>query len=176
MANQWDRLQGWVAVIIIGFCTAVIAAGIVAFEMWLFDVKGGYCSTAWWRAKRFCTCPISQDATLVASSSSISSLVASTVRSHTSRKLGAMSSNAFMQTWSKPKLEDGEIPCDAWREWGQLLDGNGTRAVQWGLEYGLYIVLAVRPASNYPLQSALLAISEFSSSPYRSASLPLLPP
>ncbi len=52
-----DRLMGWIIVTIVGFLTAVAAFLIVRSEQWLFDIKYGYCTAGWWKARRFC-CPI----------------------------------------------------------------------------------------------------------------------
>lgn len=51
-----DRSLGWIVVTIVGFLTAVIAFMIVRSEQWFFDIKEGYCSAGWLKAKRFC-CP-----------------------------------------------------------------------------------------------------------------------
>jgi chloride channel 3/4/5 len=58
-----DRSVGWVIVTIVGFLTAVVAFMIVRSELWLFDIKNGYCATGWWKAERFC-CPGFDDAVL----------------------------------------------------------------------------------------------------------------
>lgn len=52
-----DRSIGWVIVTIVGFLTAVVAFMIVRSEQWLFDLKEGHCSDAWYRSKRWC-CPV----------------------------------------------------------------------------------------------------------------------
>ena len=54
MRHNLDRSIGWVIVSIVGFLTAVIAFMIARTEQLLFDVKEGYCTTAWYKAKRFC--------------------------------------------------------------------------------------------------------------------------
>jgi chloride channel 3/4/5 len=54
--NAADRSMGWVIVTIVGFLTAIAAFLIVRSEQWLFDIKYGYCTTGWWKARRFC-CP-----------------------------------------------------------------------------------------------------------------------
>lgn len=54
LVNLWDGLQGWVLVTLIGFLTACIAFAIIRSEMWLFDLKEGYCSHDWRLAERFC--------------------------------------------------------------------------------------------------------------------------
>lgn len=56
LRRQLDRSIGWVVVSIVGFLTAVVAFLIVRSEQWLFDIKDGYCTYAWYKAKRFC-CP-----------------------------------------------------------------------------------------------------------------------
>lgn len=57
LRRQMDRSVGWVIVTIVGFLTAVVAFMIVRGEQWLFDLKEGYCTDAWYRSKRFC-CPV----------------------------------------------------------------------------------------------------------------------
>jgi hypothetical protein len=37
-----------------GFLTACVAGIIVRSEMWLFDLKDGYCAADWRKARRFC--------------------------------------------------------------------------------------------------------------------------
>ncbi|GAA5980042.1 hypothetical protein JCM10908_001509 [Rhodotorula pacifica] len=54
LINLWDGAQGWVLVTLIGFFTACIAFAIIRSEMWLFDLKEGYCERDWRRARRFC--------------------------------------------------------------------------------------------------------------------------
>lgn len=137
MANQWDRLQGWVVVTIIGLATAFIAAGVVSFEMWLFDIKSGYCSTGWWKAQRFCTCPVNDAPVISVKTFSATKPV---LRS-------AVSSTAFMHTWARKTGND--TACTAWRQWGQTFGDNNSKAVQWLLEYGIYIVLAVSLPLHY---------------------------
>lgn len=51
-----DRGIGWFIVSIVGFLTAVVAWMIVRGEQLLFDLKEGYCTESWMKAKRFC-CP-----------------------------------------------------------------------------------------------------------------------
>ncbi|KAG2756096.1 hypothetical protein P692DRAFT_20715982 [Suillus brevipes Sb2] len=52
----FDKSLGWIIVTIVGFLTAIVAFLVVRAEQWLFDVKQGYCKTAWWQARHFC-CP-----------------------------------------------------------------------------------------------------------------------
>ena len=127
VAHQWDRFQGWIAITLTGFFTAVIAFGIISLEMWLFDIKDGYCTTAWWRAKRFCRCDITP------AESRILSLTSPVLRS-------ALAHTSFIQAWAKPKKDP---LCDAWQEWSNVLDGQGSTFVRWLLEYGIYIAMAV---------------------------------
>ncbi|KZO95441.1 hypothetical protein CALVIDRAFT_516238 [Calocera viscosa TUFC12733] len=60
MLNNLDRFIGWLVVTLVGFFTACIAWLIVRSEGLLFDLKEGYCSDGWWKAKRFC-CPMLND-------------------------------------------------------------------------------------------------------------------
>lgn len=62
----FDKSLGWIIVTIVGFLTALVAFFVVRSEQLLFDLKEGYCTTAWWKATRFC-CPhlIDQDRTLI---------------------------------------------------------------------------------------------------------------
>ncbi|KAG6900256.1 hypothetical protein C0993_000709 [Termitomyces sp. T159_Od127] len=55
-----DKSLGWFVVTIVGFFSAIVAFLVVRSEQWLFDVKEGYCYSAWWKAKRFC-CPALND-------------------------------------------------------------------------------------------------------------------
>ncbi|KZT42536.1 clc channel [Sistotremastrum suecicum HHB10207 ss-3] len=57
--SSLDRLMGWFIVSIIGFLTASISFMIVRSEMWLFDLKEGFCEERWWKSKAFC-CSIPQ--------------------------------------------------------------------------------------------------------------------
>ena len=57
LRRQMDRSLGWVIVTIVGFLTAIVAFMIVRSEQWLFDIKEGYCTSGWYKAKRFC-CPV----------------------------------------------------------------------------------------------------------------------
>lgn len=50
----WDRSQAWVLVTLVGICTALVADRIVSSEMWLYDLKEGYCANGWRTPKRFC--------------------------------------------------------------------------------------------------------------------------
>ena len=115
--RQIDRAVGWITVTIIGFLTAVVAFLIVRGEQWLFDVKEGYCTTGFWRAKRFC-CPI-QDDDVRALTSVVPSFLTLAV----------------------------EEDCPAWRSWGQYFrpiadsaDWLETEVI----EYFTYTVIAVR--------------------------------
>lgn len=54
--RQLDRSVGWIIVTIVGILTAVVAFLIVRSEQLLFDIKEGYCTQGWYKAKRFC-CP-----------------------------------------------------------------------------------------------------------------------
>ncbi|KAJ7178489.1 chloride channel [Mycena crocata] len=51
-----DKSLGWFIVTLVGFLTAIVAFLIIRGEQWLFDIKEGYCSESWWKARQFC-CP-----------------------------------------------------------------------------------------------------------------------
>ncbi|KAF9070548.1 chloride channel [Rhodocollybia butyracea] len=50
----FDRLQGWIIVTLVGFLTALVAFFVVKSEQWLFDLKDGYCTAGWSKAKQYC--------------------------------------------------------------------------------------------------------------------------
>ncbi|KIK67362.1 hypothetical protein GYMLUDRAFT_37467 [Collybiopsis luxurians FD-317 M1] len=52
----FDRLLGWIIVTVVGLLTALVAFGVVKSEQLLFDLKDGYCTQEWYKAKRLC-CP-----------------------------------------------------------------------------------------------------------------------
>ncbi|BGP36814.1 hypothetical protein JCM10449v2_000716 [Rhodotorula kratochvilovae] len=52
--NLVDGSLGWIVLSVVGFVTACIAFAITRSEMWLFDLKEGYCVANWRSAKRFC--------------------------------------------------------------------------------------------------------------------------
>lgn len=56
----FDKSLGWIIVTIVGFITAIVAFFVVRSEQFLFDFKEGYCSSSWYKAKRFC-CPNQSD-------------------------------------------------------------------------------------------------------------------
>jgi len=56
----FDKSIGWIIVTVVGSLTAIVAFLVVRGEQWLFDVKAGYCTTAWWHAQQFC-CPQLED-------------------------------------------------------------------------------------------------------------------
>ncbi len=53
---MFDKSIGWIIVTIVGFLSAVVAFLVIRSEQFLFDLKEGYCTTSFWKAKRFC-CP-----------------------------------------------------------------------------------------------------------------------
>lgn len=57
LQRELDRSIGWIVVSIVGFLTAIVAFMIIRSEQLLFDLKTGYCSDGWLRARRFC-CPV----------------------------------------------------------------------------------------------------------------------
>ena len=139
LAVQWDRFQGWVAVLLTGAFTAVIAFGIISLEMWLFDIKDGYCTTAWYRARRFCAC---QDA-----SNNPAAVSPLRIVSQAPVMRSAIAARSFIHAWAGPRFEiasENGQHCTAWQEWSSVLDGEGSKPIRWMLEYGIYVLMAVR--------------------------------
>lgn len=56
MRLAYDRSLGWIIVTVVGILTAIVAYLVIKSEQWLFDIKEGYCETAWYLSKQFC-CP-----------------------------------------------------------------------------------------------------------------------
>lgn len=50
----FDAAQGWILVAIIGFMTAAVAYVVDVTEASIFDLKRGYCRTAWYHSQRVC--------------------------------------------------------------------------------------------------------------------------
>ena len=61
VVQAWDRLQGWLLVIIAGLLTACVAFVITRSEILLFESKLGYCTTGVFTARRWC-CPVEAEA------------------------------------------------------------------------------------------------------------------
>ena len=113
------------AVTAIGLLTAIIAASIITLEMWLFSIKEGYCTTGWWKAKRYCACNTRQTETSF---------------KENTRFKAAYTGSSFLATWAQYKLEQ---PCDQWRSWSSAFDGRGSTQGQGFIEFGIYAILAV---------------------------------
>ncbi|KAH8108015.1 chloride channel [Cristinia sonorae] len=64
LLRELDRSVGWLVVSIVGFLTAIVAFMIIRSEQLLFDLKTGYCSDGWLKAKRFC-CPIVDETAMI---------------------------------------------------------------------------------------------------------------
>lgn len=63
-----DRSMGWIVVTVVGFLSAIVAFLVVRSEQLLFDLKEGFCTDGWFKAKRFC-CPERHDVKLFVSGS-----------------------------------------------------------------------------------------------------------
>ncbi|GAA5957454.1 hypothetical protein JCM10213_001324 [Rhodosporidiobolus nylandii] len=100
LANWWDGLQGWLLVSMIGFFTACIAYCVIASEMLLFDLKEGYCTAGWRKAKRFC-CTAAPVVSLAA-------------KNAVSPARGGM----VLRGWGAAEEE-----CDKWRTWAEVWEG-----------------------------------------------------
>ncbi|GJN91695.1 hypothetical protein Rhopal_004718-T1 [Rhodotorula paludigena] len=121
LVNLWDASLGWLLVSVIGFLTACIAFAIVRSEMWLFDLKEGYCADGWSNAKRFC-CRSVEGAALRSGSGSTSAFT------------------AFL--YDAGEAEDG---CYAWRTWAQVWRGWSGQGEEAGevANSVAYVVLAL---------------------------------
>ncbi|KAF7321607.1 Chloride channel protein [Mycena kentingensis (nom. inval.)] len=49
-----DKSMGWLIVTLVGFLTACVAFLVIRGEAWFFDLKEGYCTTSFWKSRRFC--------------------------------------------------------------------------------------------------------------------------
>ncbi|KAI0029975.1 chloride channel [Vararia minispora EC-137] len=115
-----DRLVGWLIVSLVGFLTALLACLIIRAEQWLFDVKEGYCTSAWFRPKRFC-CPDAHAPDDPATPFRPATLVP-----------------GLLEGAAAPEI------CPAWREWGDVLAGAHASAIteEWA-QYAAYTFLAL---------------------------------
>lgn len=106
---------------IVGFLTAILAFCIVRTEQWLFDIKEGYCGSAWYKAKRFC-CPLPN--------ASLSS--------------GNVTYPQFPTTYLNKRAEPPT--CADWVTWAERLNGRHELpgVEDWIIEYSVYILFAVR--------------------------------
>lgn len=146
--NAWDRLQGWIIVLIAGVITALIAGAIVESEAVLFDLKDGYCSKDWKLAKRFC-CPYGGD-------------------QDWDRDGFVARGNGFLAGWAAPvagsprwsTLKAGieSENCPGWREWSEVLSPEGKD--YWWADYAVYILVAILWASLASIMTIYLTSSE----------------
>ncbi|KAF8322035.1 hypothetical protein DL93DRAFT_2071769 [Clavulina sp. PMI_390] len=131
VVNLLDRSLGWIVVSIVGFLTAVLAFGIIRLEQWLFDIKGGYCTTGWYKAERFC-CPRPRiDRNPLANMS-----------------LPVMALYPFNVSPLKSAGQDQHLvaaSCEAWITWAEALDTSRTwpKSEEWMVEYGVYALFAL---------------------------------
>lgn len=126
LINLWDGFQGWLLVTIVGFVTACIAFSIIRAEMWLFDLKEGYCATGWTRAKRFCC----------------------RAESAPEKAFGTF----VLRGWAPIALEEGG-ECEAWTTWVAVWrkwTGEGEGAGE-AASYIAYIAIAVRSRLSLPI-------------------------
>lgn len=122
LINLWDGFQGWLLVTIVGFVTACIAFSIIRAEMWLFDLKEGYCADGWTKAKRFCC----------------------REEGAPEKALGAF----VLRGWAASATEEGG-ECEAWTTWVDVWrkwTGEGEGAGE-AASYIAYIAIAVRVSS-----------------------------
>lgn len=110
--------MGWIIVTIVGFLAAIVAFSVVRAEQLLFDLKEGYCTGGWWKAKRFC-CPSSADDDL------------RPFQTYVTMKMVDEDTCAAWTTWSDvlgPRVGPG---------------GHHVGDENWVIEYASYTVIAV---------------------------------
>lgn len=149
--NAWDRLQGWIIVLLAGIITACIAGAIVESEAVLFDLKDGYCSKDWKLAKRFC-CPYGGDQdwdrdSLVVRSSRLSGMMA-----------GWAAPVAGSPRWETLKAGTESESCPGWVQWSEVLSPEGRDF--WWADYAVYIMVAILWASLASIMTIYLTSSE----------------
>jgi chloride channel 3/4/5 len=129
--NLWDGAQGWVLVTLIGVVTACIAYAVIGAEMFLYDLKEGYCGANWKLAKRFCC---QSDGS-------------------SSDPIGGF----MLQGWSAASMRKGGgggDECEAWTTWAKVWEDWTGQGVGAGttFEYCFYVFLAV--SSRYSSTTA----------------------
>ncbi|KAG9009352.1 hypothetical protein FRB94_012169 [Tulasnella sp. JGI-2019a] len=117
LRNAADRSTGWIIVTIVGILTAIVAFLIVRAEQLLFDLKEGYCTQSWWKAKKFC-CRYTTD-------------VAQTSSASYTRLTGGELSCHRWRTWSEVLGSNSEM--------GEPRVGGE----DWIIEYASYTVIAL---------------------------------
>lgn len=148
---------GWIIVTLTGAITALIAGAIVESEAVLFDLKDGYCTTDWRKAKRFC-CPRQMDQVegrpLMASwsNSSLSGHVLSRTDLSSHVMAGWAAPVATSPRWAEMASAPEEV-CTSWRRWADLFNTSG-QTKGW-IEYAVYIAIAVSVLASLEGRRAL---------------------
>ncbi|KAI0786632.1 chloride channel [Abortiporus biennis] len=123
--RQLDRTTGWLIVTIVGVLTALVAFSVVRSEQWLFDLKEGYCSTAWYQSRRFCCHVIDESIPIIP---------------------GPVSPFSLTST---------EKACAAWKTWGEVLAPIADANTWIEREFTAYIAYAVLAITMAVISSLL---------------------
>ncbi|OAV97007.1 hypothetical protein PTTG_26215 [Puccinia triticina 1-1 BBBD Race 1] len=170
LSRTWDKSQAWVLVTLVGICTALVADQIVSTEMWLFELKEGYCANGWRTPKRFC-CDSPNSYTSSSTLGSMSRFVSVFDRSNLFPFLSptspqpsqsaldhsfdfnatrrnyrspAFSSGSFISQWSfksPSPLESPSQSCPDWHPWTDLLSPHSSQPI-W-IEYLVYMFFSL---------------------------------
>ncbi|PLW15660.1 hypothetical protein PCANC_15090 [Puccinia coronata f. sp. avenae] len=187
LARTWDKSQAWVLVTLVGICTAFVADRIVSTEMWLSELKEGYCANGWRTPKRFC-CGSPASFPSPNTLSSISRFISSVFdRSNLFPFLSppssglnqspvvppfgfnatrgdyrspAFSSGSFISQWSFKSplpLDAPSESCPDWHRWTDLLPSHLTQSI-W-IDYLVYIFFSLSFAGLSSLLTVYLSRS-----------------
>ncbi|KAA1116815.1 hypothetical protein PGTUg99_021891 [Puccinia graminis f. sp. tritici] len=186
-SRTWDKSQAWVLVTLVGICTAFVADQIVSTEMWLFELKEGYCANGWRTPKRFC-CDSPASYTRSSTLGSIGQFISSVFdRSNLFPFLNppspqsphstvahpfdfnatrrdyrspAFSSRSFISQWSFKHPSSLDYPsesCPDWHPWTDLLSPHQPQSI-W-IEYLVYIFFSLSFAGLSSLLTVYLSRS-----------------
>ncbi|KAH9812858.1 chloride channel, partial [Melampsora americana] len=160
LRRTWDRSQGWFLVTLIGIATALMAGLIVTLEMWLFDLKEGYCASGWMTPKRFCCAPPSPAPTTNSTlpASFISSSPFNTFSAQPTLRSSPFTSNSFIQTWSTPLPTTSS--CPNWILWTDVLSSDLSPAHRGFAGYFVYLLIAICFAGLSSLMTVYLSSSQ----------------
>ncbi|KAH9464719.1 hypothetical protein Pst134EB_004234 [Puccinia striiformis f. sp. tritici] len=187
LSRTWDKSQAWVLVTLVGICTAFVADQIVSAEMWIFELKEGYCATGWRTPKRFCCdspASYTRSSTLGSMGQFISSIFdrsnlfpflspaspdfsqSATIEpfsfnvTRRDYRSPAFKSGSFISQWSNKSpslLESPGESCPDWHLWADLLPSDLTQSI-W-IEYLIYIFFSLTFAGLSSLLTVYLSRS-----------------
>lgn len=114
----WDSTLPWLVVAATGIGTGVLAAGLDILSAWLSDLRFGVCRDMWWMSKGVCCTGLDGEWLRAGSGE-----------------------GGLMLVW----LAVGER-CNAWKTWADIAAEQSHTIVRALVQYGIYILFAVRPA------------------------------